>query len=224
MNWRFLGYIVLALIVIQIPVIGPFFRIANTLIHESGHALMSLLLQGEVLQIKLFANTEGVTYLTASSRTAVILTSLAGYIGSALTAYLMALMCVNKRHSLILWLFVVVAAVNAALWVRNPFGLMWLVLFFALLLFALWWKRSWPDFLAVGLFVFVLAESVSSSYAILWLGLHEPAAAGDAANLARVTGLHAGLWGILFMLQASVFGLMSLKAVLRNKANNHRSV
>ncbi len=215
MNWRFLGSILLALIVIQIPVIGPFFRIANTLIHESCHALMALILQGEVLQIKLFANTEGVTYLMASSRTAVILASLAGYVGSAVMAYLLALMCVKKRHSLILWQFVVVAAVNAALWVRNPFGIVWLVLFIGVLLFALWWEKGWPTFLAVGLFVFVLAESVSSSYAILWLSLHQPAAAGDAANLARATGLHAGVWGILFMLQASVFGYFSLRAVLR---------
>jgi len=214
-NWKFLGYIVLALIVIQIPVVGPFFRIANTLIHESCHALMSLLLQGQVLQIKLFANTEGVTYITYSTRTAAILTSLAGYVGSSVTAYLLALLCVKKRHDLLLWLFVIVATVNVALWVRNPFGIVWLVLFIGLLLFALWWKKGWPSFLAIGLFVFMLAESISSSYAILWLSLHTPAAAGDAANLAEATGLHAGVWGILFMLQASVLGYLSLRAVLR---------
>lgn len=218
MNWRWLGYFALALFVIQIPVVGPFFRIANTLIHESSHAMMSLLLQGKVLQIQLFANTEGVTYTAFSSRVASILTSAAGYVGSSVVAFGLAVLGAKGRHAMSLWLFVIIATVNLLLWVSNLFGIIWLLSFIGLLVFALWRRGSWTVVLSVGLFLFVLAESVSSSFAILWLSLYDPAEAGDAANLAQDTLLPAGFWGVLFMLQAIVFGFLSMRTVLRKSA------
>ncbi|NBD27157.1 M50 family metallopeptidase [Paenibacillus glycinis] len=214
MNWKFAGYIVVALIVVHLPFIGIFFRIANTLIHESSHAVMTLALQGKVGQIQLFANTEGVTYTLSPSSFASILTSLAGYVGSSLFALLLAVLCARGKHAVVLWLFAVISVVNAVLWVRNPFGLAWLLAFLCLLGFALWRKGKWTAVLSIGLFVFVLAESVSSSFAILWLSLYTPAGAGDAANLARETILPTAFWGFFFLLQACALGFLSAKTVL----------
>lgn len=218
LNWRWLGYFFLALLVIQIPVVGPFFKIVNTLIHESSHAFMSLLLQGKVLQIQLFANTGGVTYTEFSSRVASILTSAAGYIGSSVVAFCLAVLSAKGKHTISLWLFVIISTVNLLLWVRNLFGILWLLLFIGLLIFALWRRGSWSVVLSVGLFLFVLAESMSSSFVILWLSLFRPAEAGDATNLAQDTLLPAGFWGVLFMGQAIVFGFLSMRAVLRKSA------
>ncbi|SEO83089.1 M50 family metallopeptidase [Paenibacillus sp. OV219] len=217
MNWKYIGYFILAFIVIHIPFIGPFFRIANTLIHESAHAIVSLILQGQVLQIRLFANTEGVTYTMSSSYLASMVTSAAGYVGSSLAAYGLALLCSRNKHIVTLWLFVILASVNVLLWVRNPFGVIWLVLFIGLLAFALWRKGNWAAALSIGLFAFVLAESVSSSFTILWLSLYTPGGAGDAVGLANKTGLPAGFWGVFFMLQASLLGYLSVRTVLRTK-------
>ncbi|WP_276358429.1 M50 family metallopeptidase [Cohnella caldifontis] len=215
MNWKFIGYFAIALLVIQIPVVGTFFKIANTLIHESSHAIMAQIMQGKVYQIQLFANTEGVTYTASTSDMAAILTSLAGYIGSSVAAFGLAVLNGNRKYEWTLWLFVILAALNAVLWVRNAFGITWLALFIGLLLFALRRQRNWPAVLSVGLFVFVLAESVTSSFEILWLSLNLPAQAGDAANLARETSLPAMFWGMLFMVQAIVFGFLSLRTANR---------
>ncbi|WP_219638944.1 M50 family metallopeptidase [Cohnella sp. CFH 77786] len=220
MNWRWIGYFALAFVVIQIPVIGTFFKIADTMIHESSHAIMTLLLQEKVLQIELFANTEGVTYSEFSSRTSSILISAAGYTGSSIAALCLAVLCARGKHAASLWFFLLVAAVNLVLWVRNPFGMTWLALFIGLLLFALWRRGNWTVVLSVGLYVFVLAESVSGSFTILWLSLHSPASAGDAANLARDTLLPAGFWGALFMLQAIVFGFLSVRTVMRRSVTS----
>lgn len=214
MNWKFAGYFVLALIVVHLPFIGIFFKIANTLVHESSHAFMTLALQGKVGQIRLFANTEGVTYSLSASNFASILTSLAGYVGSSLFALLLAMLCARGKHQIVLWLFAILSAVNLLLWVRNSFGIVWLAAFIGLLSFALWRKGKWVSALSIGLFVFVLAESVSSSFAILWLSVYTPAGAGDAANLARETFLPAAFWGVLFMLQACLLGFVSSKTVL----------
>ncbi|WP_219834848.1 M50 family metallopeptidase [Paenibacillus sp. R14(2021)] len=220
MNWRYLGYFALALLIIHIPFVGPFFRIANTLIHESSHAIVALLMRGQVLRIELFANTEGVTYTASATYAAALLTSAAGYVGSSIAALGLAVLCAKGRHAVSLWLFVILGAVNLILWVRNPFGMVWLAVFIVVLLYALRRKGKWTSALSIGLFAFVLAESVSSSFAILWLSLNTPAGAGDAANLARETPLPAGFWGIIFMLQACILGFMSARIVLRKRANN----
>lgn len=222
MNWKYIGYFALAFIVIHLPIIGPFFRIANTLVHESSHAIVSLILQGKVLQIRLFANTEGVTYTMSSSYLASMVTSVAGYVGSSLTAYGLAFLCAKGKHTVTIWLFLILAAVNVVLWVRNSFGVIWLVIFILLLVFALWRKGSWVSALSIGLFAFVLAESVSSSYTILWLSLYTPDGAGDAAGLANKTGLPAGFWGVFFMIQASLLGYLSVRTVLRKKGSGSR--
>ncbi|SFJ73712.1 Peptidase M50B-like [Paenibacillus sp. UNC496MF] len=214
MNWKFAGYIVVALIVIHLPFVGLFFKIANTLVHESAHALTSLAMKGQVGQIQLYANTEGVTYTALPSKLASVVTSLAGYVGSSLFALLLAVLCARRKHAVILWLFLVLAVVNALLWVRNPFGIGWLLVFTVLLAFALWRRGSWTTALAIGLFVFVLAESVSSSFAILWLSLYAPAGAGDAANLGRDTVLPTAFWGFFFLVQACAFGFVSARTVL----------
>ena len=43
------GFAAAALLVSRIPVLGKFFRSTNTLIHESGHALLTLLTSGNVV-------------------------------------------------------------------------------------------------------------------------------------------------------------------------------
>ena len=215
MNWKYIGYFALALLIIQIPVVGPFFQIVNTLIHESSHAGMALLLKGQVLRIELFATTEGVTYTASSGYAAALLISVAGYVGSSVAAFCLAALCARGKHALVLWLFVIIGAVNLIVWVRNSFGMIWLAVFIGLLLFALRRKGKWTSALSIGLFAFVLVESVSSSFTILWLSLNTPAGAGDAANLAKETMLPVGLWGVFFLLQACLLGLLSARTVLR---------
>ncbi|RAP75807.1 M50 family metallopeptidase [Paenibacillus montanisoli] len=215
MNWKVAGYLVLALIIIHLPFIGIFFKIVNTLIHESAHALMALALHGKVVQIQLFSDTSGVTYTLSSSHIGTVLTSLAGYIGSSLFALLLAVLCHRGKHALNLWLFAIISVVNVLLWVRNPFGILWLAAFICLLILSLWRKGKWISAFSIGLFVFVVAESVSSSFVILWRSLYSPTEAGDAANLAEATFLPASVWGVFFMLQACILAFISVKKVLR---------
>lgn len=211
MNWRFILYFVLALLVIQIPFAGTFFQMANTLVHESAHALITLLFRGEVYEIQLFSDTSGTTHIGTYSGTALILSSLAGYVGSSCFALLLANLTTGGKHASVLWIFVILSVINLTLWVRNPFGMLWLVAFLVLLLFVLFRKTDWLAALSIWLFMFVLAESISSSFVVMLAGFFQPESAGDATNLARNTPLSAGFWGVLFMVQALFFGLLSAK-------------
>ncbi|MCC2686745.1 MAG: hypothetical protein K0R75_3644 [Paenibacillaceae bacterium] len=68
---------------------SSFFRNLDTMIHEFGHALVTLLLSGQVLRMELHADHSGVTYSSMTSTWSAVPIALAGYISSALFAMLM---------------------------------------------------------------------------------------------------------------------------------------
>ena len=78
-KWLLLIFVVVALILPRIPVVGKFFNIINTALHELGHALMALLTGGEVRKIELFNDTSGTTTTVSKNKFASVLVSLAGY-------------------------------------------------------------------------------------------------------------------------------------------------
>lgn len=224
MNWRFIVYFVLALIAIQMPIVGTFFQIANTLVHESAHAAITLLFQGEVYQIHLFPDTSGTTHIGTYSDMTIVLSGLAGYVGSSFFAYLLALLTSNEKHVEVLWIFAVLSVINLTLWVRNPFGIVWLVVFLALIIFVLFHKTDWLAALSIWLFMFVLAESITSSFVVMLASFVQPNAAGDATLLANNTGIATEYWGILFMAQALLFGWMSALKTFFQRNRNKREV
>lgn len=59
MTSKILLFIIVAILVTKLPIISKYFAIINTLIHETGHQLASILTFGKAHQIQLFANTEG---------------------------------------------------------------------------------------------------------------------------------------------------------------------
>lgn len=69
---------------------SSWFRILDTMIHELGHAAMTLLMSGRVLSIELNPDHSGVTYsMLASGGWSPIVVSLAGYTSASLFAILM---------------------------------------------------------------------------------------------------------------------------------------
>ncbi len=65
LSMKFFFFIGLAIVLIQIPIIGDYFRIINTVIHESGHVFMALF-GGNVESISVYMNADGVTHGTQS--------------------------------------------------------------------------------------------------------------------------------------------------------------
>ena len=59
---KVLVFLILAIILTKLPIAGKYFAVANTLIHEVGHQLASILTLGKAHEIHLFSNTEGVAY------------------------------------------------------------------------------------------------------------------------------------------------------------------
>lgn len=209
---------VLLLVLLHVPYIGQFLRAFNTMIHESGHALVTLITSGKVESISLFANTEGVTESYLSSWFATILVSLSGYIFSSVALITVALLWKKNYHQTILVLFGVLALVNLVLWVRNVYGILWLVLFIgAIVMLFKMQKKDLLSYATLGLFIILCTDAFRASFDILYLSYQSSMEAGDATNLAKNTMIPALVWGSFFFLQNLLFTYLSLKQILKKR-------
>lgn len=218
MKWKLLLYIVVAYVILQLPFIGQFLRAANTMIHESGHAVVVLLTQGIVENISLFMNTEGVTRAMSASWLGSFLTGLAGYLFSALVIILLAHFWQGKQYRLIHVTLLAFAFADLIFWVRNFYGIFWLVVFIVLLLFLMRMKKiGLVSSLTLILIIILIAGSVRSGFDIFLLGLFHPRSAGDATYLAHITYVPAFLWGILFFVITIWFAWLAFKRLAKAK-------
>ncbi|MEH7249446.1 M50 family metallopeptidase [Neobacillus niacini] len=209
---KFFIFLGIAFFLIQIPIIGDYFRIINTVIHESGHAFMALF-GGNVETISLFMNADGVTHGTQSFWVIDFVTCIAGYIISSLMAYGSFWLIKKKKYTLFIDLLLGLIVINLLLWVRNPYGLFWLASF-GFLFLALLIKGSQKLIHNLVLLIasILLLESVITAYDIFIISFIQPHAAGDATNLSQLTAIiPAQGWGIFFFAQALFLILLGFK-------------
>ncbi|WP_173918056.1 M50 family metallopeptidase [Halobacillus sp. Marseille-Q1614] len=207
--------LILAFILTQAPIVGKYFAMVNTMIHETGHSLMALITGGNVKNISLFPNTSGVTMTGHSSWGSQFLTSLSGYLFASFMSYLFFYLITKGNYRWMVYLLLGFLVINLIFWVRNGYGIFWIITFGAAFI---WLLRSGNQTLIQYVLVFiaslVLIEAVTSAFEIMWLSFFSPHQAGDAANLARLTGfIPALLWGVLFFVQALYFAWISLQRV-----------
>ncbi len=209
---KFFLFLVLAFLLIHVPILGNYVKVINTLIHESGHALIALL-GGNVETISLFMNSEGATISSQSTWIGSFFTSLAGYTFASFMAFLSFLLIGRKKETLLIDILLGFIFLNLIFWVRNPYGIFWLCSFAAAFLFLLIkGSKSLRKNLLLLIAAILLVDSVQSAYEILYISVLQPNAAGDAANLAQLTGIiPAPLWGLFFFLQALWFCYNGIK-------------
>ena len=204
----------LTIAVLAIPLVGKFFKVLNTMLHESGHALMSLLFSGRVVSISLFTNTAGVAVTQSQSWIGRVFVSIAGYPFSSCIAYLLFTWYLHGKWQWVLYLFIGFCVVNLLLWVRNLYGVIWLIGFLSVLSLFLFVDFTWKSYGILFLIFIVYAESVTTSWTILRLSFRTPKEAGDASNLARATKIPSIVWGTFFFLQSLYFVTLGVRALL----------
>lgn len=154
------------------------FRNLDTMFHEFGHALMTLLLSGHVLRIELYSDHSGVTYSAIAAGGRAILVSLAGYPLASLFALLLFYLYSRDKRQWGLILASLVALVMLVLYVRGSFGMIWLsgfILLNAAMLF-LWPKVSKYYYLFLAFLT--LEESVMGTLFLMSASVVTPSRAG----------------------------------------------
>ncbi len=205
--------LILAIILTRIPVLGVFFRSVNTLLHENGHAIAALLLNGEVLGVSLNSDTSGSAHTRMTSKRGALLVSFAGYPFAAAGSALLVWMAVTGHIRAGLFALLSLALSNLVLFVRNAYGITWLIIFSGIVVFLLksdLQETSRIFFLVISLIAF--AESAFSTLIISWLGLMHPSKAGDITILAKQSNINAFIWTILIAL---VCGYILFETVAR---------
>jgi Peptidase M50B-like len=211
-SWKFLLFIAIAIILTNVPIIGNYFRVVNTVIHESGHAIIALF-GGKVHEISLFMNTEGVTYTSHSSWFGGFFTGGAGYVFSSFIAFLSFWFISRKQYKPIIIILLALIGLNLIFWVRNFYGIFWLITFGAAFIFLLYkGTAAIVEHFLLMIASILLVESIGSSFTIFLLSFTQPFAAGDATGLAQATKIiPAQFWGIVFICQAIAFAIAGFK-------------
>jgi len=189
----------LALVLPRIPVIGKWFNLINTAIHELGHALMALILEGSVKKIELFNDASGATTTSTKTKFGSFLVAVIGYPFSSFVSYfIFYLLSVGYDKGFvmgisILFLFMLL------LWVRNIYGAIWILAFCGINGYLIYANHlNYIKIAALLYAVFIAVDAVFSALTVLFLSVKQKDKAGDATLLKKTTGVPAFIWGLLF--------------------------
>lgn len=195
----------IALFLPRIPLIGKYFRSINTLVHEAGHAFMTLALSGEVISVNIFADTSGTTVTKAKNKFSQVLIALAGYPFSAVAAWL-CLCFLHNGHPLYILIFLTsIALIIMVLSLRNAYGLFWAGTFILLNLLIIYFDNELAIYISAAFYsLVILSDAIISSLVLLVLSFKQAKKAGDAANLQKITKIPAAIWAV-FLLAFTLF-------------------
>jgi hypothetical protein len=185
------------------------FKLFSTWVHECGHALMTVLVGGQVRSITIEPDTSGLTQsFVPAGRVCRGFVASSGYLGAAVVGcLLMAATRVEKWAHVILLSLGVFMLLTLVLWMRNPFGFV-VVLAWGVALVALARRGIGhaPRFLLSLLAIQVALNSVYDIRGLFLLGRGQ----SDAATMARLFLAPPWVWATLWMLM----GIAMLGATL----------
>lgn len=210
---KILLFLILAFILIKLPIAGRYFAVANTLIHEVGHQLASLLTFGKAHQIHLFSNTEGLAFSSHRFWIGSFITALAGYVFASFMACTFYFLIFKRSYDIVIYILISILGISLLFWVRNLYGLFWIITFIVGFVWLLLKTRG-PVIENVVLFLVsvIFIESITSAFEIMYLSFTFPSDAGDASSLSRLTlVIPSQVWGVLFFTQSLFFGWFAMK-------------
>lgn len=206
-------FISIATISLNTPIIGPYLALINTLIHEFGHAVVSLLTFGKIEEIELFRNTEGTAWVANKFWIGRVLTSAAGYPFASLTSLLFLYLMKNGNYFYVFIILAFIVLFSLVFWIRNFYGILWAVSSLVLLYLLLMYVNQFFTKTTLMLITsFVLVESVKSAWIILKLSFKTPLDAGDATSLWKsILFIPPQVWGLIFFSQSIVIAFIGVK-------------
>jgi hypothetical protein len=204
------GAALLAFAFWQSPVLYPL-KIFVVLLHEISHGLAAVLTGGSIVSIHLDADQGGVCLTRGGSRFLILN---AGYLGSLCFGALLVLVAARSRRDRVVVAFLGLALLAVTLlFVRTLFGFAYGVLAGAVLLLAAR-KLSEP----VSDAILKVLGAVSCLYAVWDIAsdvLLRDVPGSDASALARLTGVPALLFGLLWVCVALVVTALTFWKTVR---------
>lgn len=168
--------------------------------HESGHAVMALLTGGGVMNIKLSADTSGAAQTKSKYWAGKVLTSIAGYPISAFSAWLLFWLIQQQKINYVFYVLLSLILINLILWVRNTFGIIWLIIMGSLCtLLYIYGNQATQYYFATFCAAIILFQSIYTAIILVYISLTSPAKAGDAKNLKDFTFIPTVIWALTLL-------------------------
>ena len=197
--------IAIVVILLLIPYINRVFKTLYTLIHEFFHAFTSILTSGKVEKIELYKNNEGIALTKSSNRFSAILISLSGYILSSIFAWSLSYLIINKNYIYILYLLIIISTISLIFFVRNLYGIIWIICCLSILILTLFYKNTNTIYYSSIFYTSILLiESFISPFILMYIYL-KFSKSGDAENLKKITKIPAIIWILCFIIFSSYF-------------------
>ncbi|GGY77901.1 M50 family peptidase [Streptomyces nitrosporeus] len=174
-------------------------RNAITIAHEGGHGLVALLTGRRLTGIRLHSDTSGLTLSRGKpAGIGMILTAAAGYTAPPLLGLGGARLLADGRITLLLWLATALLAAMLVM-IRNPYGVLTVVLTGAAFLLVSWLTSSEvQSVFAYTVVWFLLLGGVRPAFELQSARRRGGAPDSDADQLARLTHAPAAMWLLLF--------------------------
>lgn len=203
----------------QLELVARPLELLSTLAHELGHGLTALLFGGDLHRLSIWSDGSGqAQYSGAFGRLAMAATAAGGLLGppiGALALFLASRSARAARHALLAFLLLLL--VTLVLWVRNPFGLLFVSALCGLLMLLLWKGGRLAQLVAafvamqLTLSVFSRSDYLFSAHAQTAEGL----APSDTAQIADALFLPFWFWGALIALLSLAILALGLVRVTR---------
>lgn len=203
------------LLLLRIKTLGVAFRVYNTLFHELGHAVFSLLTSGSVKKIELFADAGGAAYVSNNGWWSNFLVTIIAYPFAAAVGWFMLTQTQRLRTDYLAYGIAAIYVLSLLFYVRNQYGIIWLLINTAITIGAIYFKQqTWAHFYFFVVGSFILMESVWTALVLLYISAEDPGNAGDAKDLRDLTRIPAIVWALLFAAVTLYFVNLTLSGVI----------
>ncbi|HOW32307.1 MAG TPA: M50 family metallopeptidase [Bacteroidales bacterium] len=189
-----------ALLLSRLPLIGRYFRVVSTMIHEAAHVFATLLVSGQLISINLFSDTSGSTVTKSKGKFSQFIIAVAGYPLTALTGFLLMYLLVNQNAMYILFVLLSIVMILMVLSIRNSYGLFWAATFALINILLVYFDNHIAIWIAAAFFTLIIVtDSLVSTIVLLAISYKNQKKAGDATNLHKITGVPAIIWALIFV-------------------------
>jgi len=202
----------LALAGILVPGVWPRTRHLLTIAHEGGHALMALLTGRRLAGIRLHSDTSGLSVSVGRTTGVGMVATLAvGYLTPSALGLAAAATLASGRVTAMLWGTLLLLA-GVLLQIRNFFGFGLLLVTGGLVLAVSYWAPAEIQTLVAYLLAwFLLLGGIRPVLELARTRRATRIGTSDADQLARLTGLPAGVWVVLFLAGAVVLAGLGVR-------------
>ena len=185
----------------------PWIRLAVTVVHEAGHAVVAVLVGRRLAGIKVHSDTSGVTVSRGRPRgPGMVVMLMAGYLAPALLGLGAALLLTHAHALALLWLLIVVLG-GVLVWVRNAYGLLTVLVLGAALAGVTRYAQPPTQAVLATLVAWILLLAAPRPLVDLLRRSKAERRGSDPAQLAMLTHLPTTVW-ILALLAINLAGLI----------------